>query len=209
MKSAGCRSELTLPSHPDAMAFARAYTRELAMLAELPATELEAFVDAVTSACVDIVLKALTPDETNALRLVGVVTPAALTVAIRKRGAPFDPTNTEATAESIPPPVRGRDWERVRQAVDEAHWSSLGKDGMELTLTRQRPHADVTQHLAAPELTPFREDEPLAPPQTYSIRRLCPEDALAVSQCVQVAGEAGRDLLTYVAAERERVRAAP
>ena len=184
MKSADFRSELTLPSHPDAMAFARAYTRELATLAGLPPAELEAFVDAVTSACVDIVQNALTPGETDALRLIGSVTTAALTVAIRERGAPFDPTNTEATAKAIPPPVRGRDWERVRQAVDEAHWSSLGKDGMELTLTKQRPHADVTQHLAAPELTPFREDEPLAPAQTYSIRRLRPQDALAVSQCV-------------------------
>jgi hypothetical protein len=178
---------LTLPSHPDALAFARAYTRELATLAGLPPTELEAFVDAVTSACVDIVQNALTPDETDALRLVGVVTPAALTVAIRERGAPFDPTNTEATAESIPPPVRSRDWERVRQAVDEAHWSSLGKDGMELTLTRQRPHADVTQRLAALELTPFREEEALAPPQAYSIRRLRPEDTRWPSRHASIA----------------------
>jgi anti-sigma regulatory factor (Ser/Thr protein kinase) len=185
MDRADLRSELTLPSHPDAIAFARAYARELATLVGLPATELDAFVDAVTSACADIVQNALTPGETDALRLVGVVTPSALTLAIRERGAPFDPTNTEAAAvESIPPPVRGRDWERIRQAVDEAHWSSLGKDGMELALTKQRPHADVTQHLPASELAHFHEDEPLAPPQTYSIRRLRPEDALAVSQCV-------------------------
>jgi hypothetical protein len=185
MNTADFHSDLALPSHPDAIAFARAYARELATLAGLSPTELQAWVDAVSTACADIVQNALTPGETDALRLVGVVTPSALTLAIRERGAPFDPTNIDAAAaESIPPPVRGRDWERIREAVDEAHWSSLGKDGMELALTKQRPHADVTQHLPSSDLTPFRADEPLAPPQTYTIRRLRADDALAVSQCV-------------------------
>src|SRR5881396_2788875 len=147
MNGADFRSELTLPSHPDAIVLARAYAR------------------AVTTACADIVQNALAPGEVDALALGGVVTPSALTLAIRERGAPFDPTSAAAAAaETILPPVRGRDWERIGQAVDEAHWSSLGKDGMELTL--------------------IHEEEPLAPPQMYDIRRSRPDDALAVSQCV-------------------------
>src|SRR5206468_2279399 len=95
MNGADFRSELTLPSHPDAIVLARAYARALATLAGLAPTELDALVDAVTTAC-----------------------------------------------------------------------------------------ADVTRQLSAPELTPFHDEEPLAPPQTYNIRRLRPGDALAVSQCV-------------------------
>src|SRR5947199_3028474 len=183
MNGADFRSELTLPSHPDAIVLARAYARALATLAGLAPTELDALVDAVTTACADIVQNALAPGEVDALALRGVVTPSALTLAIRERGAPFDPTSAAAAAaETILPPVRGRDWERVGQAVDEAHWSSLGKDGMELSLIKRRPHPDVTRQLSAPELTPFHEEEPLAPPQMYDIRRLRPDDALAVSQ---------------------------
>lgn len=185
MNGADFRSELTLPSHPDAIVLARAYARALATLAGLAPTELDALVDAVTTACADIVQNALAPGEVDALALGGVVTPSALTLAIRERGAPFDPTSAAAAAaETILPPVRGRDWERIGQAVDEAHWSSLGKDGMELSLIKRRPHPDVTRQLSAPELTPFHEEEPLAPPQMYDIRRLRPGDALAVSQCV-------------------------
>src|SRR5436190_1691862 len=185
MNGADFRSELTLPSHPDAIVLARAYARALATLAGLPPTELDALVDAVTTACADIVQNALAPGEVDALALGGVVTPSALTLAIRERGAPFDPTSAAAAAaETILPPVRGRDWERIGQAVDEAHWSSLGKDGMELSLIKRRPHPDVTRQLSAPELTPFHDEEPLAPPQMYDIRRLRPGDALAVSQCV-------------------------
>jgi hypothetical protein len=111
------------------------------------------------------------------------VSPSALTLAIRERGAPFDPT-AAPTAETILPPVRGRDWERIRQAVDEAHWAALGKDGMELSLIKHRPQADITGHVPATALAPYRHDEPPAPPQEYVIRRLGAEDAIGVAQCV-------------------------
>src|SRR5437899_2589933 len=141
MNGADFRSELTLPSHPDAIVLARAYARALATLAGLPPTELDALVDAVTTACADIVQNALAPGEVDALALGGVVTPSALTLAIRERGAPFDPTSAAAAAaETILSPVRGRDWERIGHAVDEAHWPSLGTDGIALSLTQRRPH---------------------------------------------------------------------
>lgn len=176
------RSALVLPAHAGAVAFARAYARELVALTGLPKTDADAFVDAVATACADIVQNALAPDEAEALTLNGVVTASTLTLAIRERGAPFDPA--DATGGTIAPPVRGRDWARIREAVDEAHWSSHGKNGMELSLTKERPQTDVTRHLPATELAPFRADEPLAPAQTYVIRRLHEDDALAVAQCV-------------------------
>ena len=178
------RSRLSLPSRPDAIPLARAFTREIAALAGLAGADVDGLADAVARACTDIVENALAPGEADALGLTAVVTGATLTLAIREHGAPFDPDATTSAAATIAPPIRGRDWQRVSRAVDEAHWASLGKDGMELTLTRRRPHADVTEHLPAPALTPFREDEAQAPPQTYRLRRLRPEDAVAVSQCV-------------------------
>jgi hypothetical protein len=178
------RSELTLPSHPGATAVARAYTREICTLAGLSAADAEAFTEAVSSACADILETALNPGDADALTLAASVTPAALSLAIRERGAPFDPSAPDAPGEATGSPVRGRDWERIRHAVDEARWVSRGNAGMELTLTRQRPQADVTRQVPAAELTRFRHDEPLAPPQSYTIRRLRPEDAIGVAQCV-------------------------
>ena len=110
----------------------------------------------------------------------GTITPAAVSLAIRERGAPFDPSG--AAAEAIASPVAGRHFDRIRHAVDEAHWSSRGSAGMELTLVKQRPQTDITQHL--PDLTPLEPDVPLAPEQSYVIRRFEPEDAVGVSQCV-------------------------
>jgi anti-sigma regulatory factor (Ser/Thr protein kinase) len=178
------RSELTLPSHASAIAVARAYTREIAALAGFSVADTDAFAEAVSTACEDIVKNALAPGDGDALALAAAVTPSALTVAIRERGAPFDPSEANAAGARTGSPVRGRDWERIRHAVDEAHWASRGNAGMELTLTKQRPQADITRHVPAAELTRFRHDEPLAPAQTYVIRRLRPEDAVGVSQCV-------------------------
>lgn len=178
------RSELTLPSHAGAVAVARAYTREIAALASLSVTDIDQFAEAVSTACADIVENALAPGDADALTLAATVTPSALTMAIRERGAPFDPSGYDAGGGAVGSPVRGRDWERIRQAVDEAHWTSRGSGGMELTLTKQRPQADVTRHVSPAELTPFRHDEPQAPEQTYVIRRLRPEDAVGVAQCV-------------------------
>src|SRR6266705_3262223 len=70
MNGADFRSELTLPSHPDAIVLAGAYARALATLAGLAPTELDALVDAVTTACADIVQNALAPGEVDALALV-------------------------------------------------------------------------------------------------------------------------------------------
>jgi len=184
MPEADFRAELTLPSHPDAIAFARSYTRELVTLARLTAADGDAFVGAVATACADIVQNALTPGDADALTLSGTVTPSTLTLSIRERGAPFDPSDTPAASEMIAAPIRGRDWDQIRVATDQAHWSSRGNAGMELTLVKQRPQADITAHLPADALTPLRHDEPLAPPQDYVIRRFQPEDAIGISQCV-------------------------
>src|SRR5712692_3180508 len=80
MPTTDFRSELTLPSHPGATVIAGAYTREIATLARLAAADTDAFVDAVTTACADIVQNALTPGEPDALTLAGVVTASTLTL---------------------------------------------------------------------------------------------------------------------------------
>ena len=180
------RCALTLPSHPDAATLARATVRELTSLSGLPADQADALVLAATEACDDIVRYALAPGAQEALDLVGVVTPRALTLMIRERGAPFDPARPRptTTGDALSSPIPGPAWDRLRAAVDEAHWSCRGNAGMELHLTKYRRQGEVTALLPEAELVPFDHDEPLAPDQSYTVRRFRPEDAVGVAQCV-------------------------
>jgi hypothetical protein len=171
------RSQLSVPSHPDSVGIAGAYVRELVALAGLPAEQAAHLVSAAIECCRDIVGCADAPADQEPLELVAILTPKALTLQIHERGAPFDPSGPEA-------PIRGPAWERIRHAVDEAHWFNRGSAGMELHLTAHRREGDITQHLPAGDLTAFPHQEPTTPPQSYSIRRFRPDDAIGIAQCM-------------------------
>ncbi|HKA29047.1 MAG TPA: hypothetical protein VKH82_06720, partial [Candidatus Binatia bacterium] len=81
------RSELILPSHPDSGAIARAYARELAAAARLATEQAELFAGAVSEACGAIIRSGFGPAVEEPFHLIALVTPRALTLAIRERGA--------------------------------------------------------------------------------------------------------------------------
>src|SRR5215217_617562 len=93
-------SELRLPGHPAAVSLAREYTRVIVAFAELEAADGNAFVEAVATACTDIIRDTQMPCEPDALLLQGVVTPSSISLAIRERGAPFDPQAADAAGTS-------------------------------------------------------------------------------------------------------------
>lgn len=171
-------SELRLPIQPAAVAFAREYTRAISALAQLPSLDSDAFVDAVTTACSDIIGD--NEFREDGLILHGVVTPTTVSLTIREQGKPFDPSVADATGTGSP--IKSRDWESLRHAVDEAHWSCRGNAGMELTLLKRRPQIHIVEQL--PGLKPLTQDTPVAAKQVYVIRRFKPEDAVGVARCV-------------------------
>ena len=171
-------SELRLPIQPAAVSFAREYTRAIAALAQLPSLDSDVFVDAVTAACSDII--GGTESGGDGIILRGVVTPSAVSLTIREQGKPFDPSVADATGTGSP--VKRRDWELLRHAVDEAHWSSRGSAGMELKLLKRCPQIHIVEQV--PGLKPMRQDTPVAPEQSYVIRRFKPEDAVGIACCV-------------------------
>src|SRR5262245_8493888 len=120
---------------------AREFGRALVTLAE--PSDSDAFVEAVVTACTDIINDSQTQGETNSLVLSGVVTPSLVSLSICERGTPFDPSLTGVEEDSRP--IKRPDWEKVRGAVDEAHWSSRGNAGMELTLLKRRPQTHITE----------------------------------------------------------------
>jgi anti-sigma regulatory factor (Ser/Thr protein kinase)/GNAT superfamily N-acetyltransferase len=163
--------------------------QELAALADLPAEQADALVLAADEACTNTIEHAFEPGEAGVFKLAGELTPSALTLSIHDRGLPFD----ESLAPAYTPPqsadvtrvsARGLGLHLIQQAVDEAQWINHGREGKELRLVKRRLQRDITEQLSAAELTPFREDAPRAPEQNYTVRRLRPEDALQVAQCI-------------------------
>jgi hypothetical protein len=181
-------SELTLSPHVASPAIAQAWIEQLAAVADLAPEHRDQLAAAVEAACQDVVSSTSPDDDPRTFSLLATVTPRALSLTLREHGAPFDPTQPTADQTPAPDalqgPIRRPSWELLQHAVDTAHWSSRGKAGMELRLTIQRPRPDLAAHLSAPALTPFQEEAPPAPEQTYTIRRLQPSEALGVAQCV-------------------------
>src|SRR5262249_5770205 len=142
------RTELTLPNDPSVLPMARAYVREVATLAELSPEATTALVDAAEEACANVLQHAFAPCECGTFTLAGEISPVQVILSIRDRGVPFDPS-LEGGAASVHP---GHGLQRIREAVDEAHWLNHGPEGKELRLVKYRPHAPVTEQLPADQL---------------------------------------------------------
>lgn len=179
--SSGTRSELTLPSDEDYLPIAEAFARELATLAGFPPREVDALMTGVEDACADIISFAFDANDPGTMTLVGEVSPTTLTLSIIERGLPL---GASADGDGVRLHHGAPGWKLIDHAVDQAHWINRGREGSELRVVIDRPDLDVTQHLPESELTPLKEDVPLAPDQEYTIRRLLPEDAVQVAQCV-------------------------
>src|SRR5690242_3847772 len=84
-------AELTLPNDPAGVGLARAFVRELARLAGFADAEGDALAGGAAAACANLCALAFDPGDAATYTLRGDVTPAALTLAIREQGIPFDP----------------------------------------------------------------------------------------------------------------------
>lgn len=79
------------------------------------------------------------------------------------RPAPNDPVLAEVDLEAISRRL-------IRAAADEARWTPLGRGGNRLEMRFLRPSQSVDTLEDAGDLSPFVEDAPLAPQQTYTVR---------------------------------------
>src|SRR5262249_60843997 len=114
----GCRRELLLPCHAESGTIAGAFVRELASLARLASEDVDRLARAAAEACVAIARSDVGPERCEPFHVVGLVTPRALSVALRERGAPFDPSPEQNAADDPPAPIRGLAWNHVHQPAD-------------------------------------------------------------------------------------------
>jgi anti-sigma regulatory factor (Ser/Thr protein kinase) len=183
------KAELILPADKAFLPLARAFVRELYSLAGISSQEGQNLELAVEEACAETLDQGPYFGETGTFTLKGELGRSALILAVFDQGLPFDP----CSAPSYCPPRDG-DVNRastsglglflIRHAADHVEWINHGREGKEMRLTKYLPQADITEHLAKEELTPFRQDEPPAPEQCYTIRQLSAKEAIMVSQCI-------------------------
>lgn len=180
------RTELTLPLGRQFLRLATTYTRELALLADFSAAEVNALILAVEEACTNSMEHAFDRDDAGSLILKGELTPTSLTLAICDSGLPFD----QSLAPVYRPPhdsdteevsLQGLGLSLIRHAVDEVQWASHGRQGKELRLIKYRSPADLTGIAAITTSIPPEEIASSASPIT--IRRMRPDEALRVAQC--------------------------
>jgi hypothetical protein len=68
--------------------------------------------------------------------------------------------------------------------ADEVHWVAFGPEGKELQVVRWLHDTHITAQLPPESLTVFQDSVPLAPVQSYAIRRMSPDEAVQISQLV-------------------------
>ena len=184
------QTEMTLPNDPRYLTLARNYVQGLCASAELKSEESQALVLAADEACTNTIEHAFEPGEVGAYAIKSELTPLSLTLSIHDRGLPFD----ASLAPAYKPPedsvladattTHGLGLYLIRRAVDEVQWLNHGREGKELRLTKYRRQSDVTAQLPSADLAPFREDEPQASPQEYTMRWLRADETIWVSQCI-------------------------
>lgn len=175
------RCSLELPEDPACLHLARSFVREVASLAGLPEADTEGLVLATDEACTNVLEHAFEPGEEGGYTVRAEVDAASVTICIVDRGIPFE---APPVPEPLSPQRRGLGFHLIRGSVDRLEWIRHGKEGKELRLVKNHPGLMVADRLPAADLTPYPPSAPPAAGCTYEIRRLRPEDALAVARAL-------------------------
>jgi anti-sigma regulatory factor (Ser/Thr protein kinase) len=143
-----------------------------------PASSLERFVEEAVRDAVD---HAYPSGADGQIRLSIDEQHGNLEIRVRDFGIPRDVDALERELhESSGAPNRHRGL--PPDVADEVHWLAHGPQGKALQVVKWL-HEEHIEDSAGPEsLARFADDEPLAPPQEYTVRRMRPDEAEQVSQ---------------------------
>lgn len=159
--------DVRLPPDTAFSSLAAVIAQDTAARAELEPHRAAHLTDA-TKMGFELIVRDAMAGEREPVHLRAVLTPAELRIELLERGLPLD----DASARRDP------HWSEILERVDRAHWTLHGRTGSELQLAVTRPHG--VPH--AGERPPAEETVPLAPEQTYTIRRFQHEDAPGVAR---------------------------
>ena len=173
--------ELVVSNEPRVLGGARALVGEtLRQLSLTPAQAVE-LETLVVGALQDAVEHAYRPGEQGSVKLAIREQQGKLEITVRDFGIPRDVELLERQLHS-PQAARVLFGCATADLVDEVHWLAFGPDGKALQIRKWLHEKHVAEQATAASLAPFYDDAPLAPQQTYEIRRLREDEAVQVSQ---------------------------
>jgi len=197
------RAEIQLPSKSVYLPVVLNFVREVSLAAGLQANENDFLVLAAEEACSNSIEHAYDPKEEGFFRLTLEISLQSIALSLYDQGLPFD----YSLAPKYEPPAeddlgkagtRGLGLFLIEKLVDSVEWINHGMTGKELRLIKKRSGKDVAEQLPQEDLAPFSENTPLAAEQTYTVRRMRPEDAIEVSRCIyRTYGYSYEDEITY------------
>ena len=197
------QAEIKLPSKSIYLSVALNFVREVALSSGLKANEIDFLVLATEEACSNSIEHAYDANEEGFFRLTLEISLQSITLSLCDRGLPFD---YSLTPKYEPPAegdlgkagTRGLGLFLIEKLVDSVEWINHGMAGKELRLIKKRSGRDVAGQLPEEDPAPFPEDAPPAAEQTYTVRRMRPEDAIEISRCIyRTYGYSYEDETTY------------
>ncbi|MDD3581781.1 MAG: ATP-binding protein [Desulfobacca sp.] len=179
-------TELRLPADTRMARMAQDYVRGLAQLAGLPEDQGKSLALSVWEACRNSIEHAFDVKEPGSLKLVGELTPAALTLSVCDQGMPFYQTRGLRPSEPSPgsPASDCQGLASIQKCFDEVRWIYHGVEGNELRLTKNLA-GGYRLPAQDPETTAL-ETKTVQPTDSdaYNIRLLRPGDGIQLTQLI-------------------------
>jgi len=183
------RAEIQLPSRLAFLPAALNFVRDAALACGLQPEESEFLTLAVEEACSNSIEHAYDPREEGSFRLILEISSGKMILSLRDQGLPFDHTlapTYEPPSKADPDKIstRGLGLYLIEKQFDSMEWINHGMAGKELRLVKNRIGREAIEPMPGQDPAPFPEDASRAPEQTYTVRRMRPEDAIHAARCI-------------------------
>jgi anti-sigma regulatory factor (Ser/Thr protein kinase)/GNAT superfamily N-acetyltransferase len=167
--------KLTVPASLGFLSMAQSWARELSKIAGLDNQDDLSLELAVEEGFTNAAQHAYPDGRPGPVYLEGSVDGQVLTVAIKDEGVPFDPASVPTQPQSAD--AFGRmGLTLISHSVDQVRFINHGRSGKEMRLTRHLgKEVKAAPESALASLSP-------APPQSYEVREMLPEEALQVAR---------------------------
>lgn len=174
--------ELLLSNEPRALPSVRALVRETLGQLAMPAADAQELETLVVGAVQDAMEHGYPAGEEGSIKLSIKEQQGRLEIRIRDYGVPQDVEVLERMLHDGEAGAIALFGCPAAGCVDEMHWLAYGPEGKALQVLKWLHVTSIEDQAQAQDITPFREDTPLAPPQEYRVGCMTSAEAVQVSQ---------------------------
>jgi len=169
--------ELHIPNTQRALSLVTDFSRQV--VEETSLRRPGNFGKLLVAAARHLIDTAYLPGESGKIIMAASISADRIEVRLRDFGIPRDVDSLERGTQ------QGTCWASrlpFADSADELHWKSFGPEGKELTISKATHDRHITE--TGRNLAAYSSTTPKAAPQEYRVRRMVPDDALAISQAI-------------------------